>query len=278
MCHRDEPGGTLHGLSRLRQFTQDDGHIFCSDEQAEAEIEHFCRSVPAFYAAFGFERVAVALSTRPADRVGDEAQWDRAEATLAKVCEKLGIDVRLQPGAGAFYGPKLEYILEDRRAREWQCGTIQFDLAMPERFDLRYVDSSGNRRHVVMLHRALYGSLERFLAMLLEQHGARLPAWLAPIQVVVLPVEAEQRDAASAFRESLCRALLRSELYAREESLSRRVAEARADEAPFIVVIGRREVHDASVTIRSGNEHSTLGKEEAIAELVQRCARPAFGP
>ncbi|MCB9575323.1 MAG: threonine--tRNA ligase, partial [Kofleriaceae bacterium] len=180
LCHRDEPGGTLHGLMRLRQFTQDDGHVFCADDQVADEVARFCRDLPGFYRGFGFADVSVALSTRPDDRAGDDAWWDRAERELEAVVRDLGVPYVIQPGAGAFYGPKLEFVLHDRRGRAWQCGTIQLDLVLPRRFDLRYVDAGGARRHVVMLHRALYGSIERFLGVLLEHHGAALPAWLAP--------------------------------------------------------------------------------------------------
>src|SRR6185295_19224345 len=190
LVHRDEASGTLHGLMRLRQFTQDDGHIFCSDDQVAGEIERFCRDLPAFYRRFGFDDVSVVLSLRPDPRLGDDAWWDRAERELADVVAGLGISCDVQPGAGAIYGPKLELVLRDRRGRPWQCGTIQLDFVMPQRFDLRYVDAAGERRHVVMLHRALYGSIERFLGILLEHHGGALPPWLAPEQVAVVPVSA----------------------------------------------------------------------------------------
>ncbi len=275
--HRDEPSGTLHGLLRLRQFTQDDGHVFCSDEQAEAEVERFCRSLPDFYRAFGFERLGIALSTRPAERAGDDAAWDRAEGILQAVLERLQQPYLLQPGAGAFYGPKIEVTLEDRQGRAWQCGTIQVDLVMPKRFDLRYVDAAGERRHPVMLHRALYGSLERFLGILLEHHGARLPLWLAPEQVVVLPVTAEQHEGAASFCDKLVRAGLRSHLAAGPDSLAKRLAEAHERAVPVAAILGPRELAANEVTVRRREGQSRVAQVEALAALAADCASPFAG-
>lgn len=275
--HRDEPGGTLHGLMRLRQFTQDDGHVFCTEEQAEAELLRFCRALPAFYRAFGLEQVGVAFSTRPEQRAGDDEAWDRSEAALASALKKLEQPYEVQPGAGAFYGPKLEFMLRDRQGRKWQCGTIQFDLVLPKRFDLQYVAPSGERKHPVMLHRALYGSLERFLGIVLETHGVALPAWFAPVQLVVLPVAPEQRQDAAEFAERCSAAGLRVESY-QEDSLSRRIAEAHAQAAPpYMAVIGAREAASGRVALRSRAGQRELSSADAIAELVQQCAVPKFG-
>jgi threonyl-tRNA synthetase len=269
--HRDEPGGTLHGLLRLRQFTQDDGHVFCSPEQAEAEVERFCRNLPAFYRAFGFEKLSIALSTRPENRAGDDASWDRSEAALQNVLDRMGVPYTLQPGQGAFYGPKIEYALEDRLGRAWQCGTIQFDLVMPVRFDVRYVDAAGERQPMVMLHRALYGSLERFLGIVLEQHGAALPAWLAPTQVVILPVAG-----GNAWAEELARELrpLRVRLDDRAESLAKRVAEAHDQGVPFACVVGAREAEAGSVAVRSRDGQRVLPLADARAVLEVACRSP----
>ena len=275
LVHRDEPSGTLHGLMRLRQFTQDDGHIFCTEEQAEDEVLRFCAAVPAFYRAFGFDDVQVALSTRPAERAGDDGLWDRAEAALAAVVRRLAVPCTVQEGAGAFYGPKLEYSLRDRLGRSWQCGTIQFDLVMPRSFDLCYVDARGGQRHPVMLHRALYGSLERFLGILLEHHGAALPAWLAPVQIAVLPIAADQVAAARAFEHELRRAGLRAQL-AVDESLGKRIALANAQGVPVQAVLGGREVIAGKVALRARDGQITLALDEAVRELVRRCAPPAF--
>jgi len=247
LVHRDEPDGALHGLMRLRQFTQDDGHIFCAPDQVAGEVERFCRELPPFYRGCGCEDVSVALSLRPDNRLGDEALWDRAERELTGVAERLGIPFEINPGGGAIYGPKLEFLLRDRRGRAWQLGTIQLDFVMPERFDVRYVDASGERRHVVMLHRALYGSIERFMGVLLEQHGAQLPAWLAPDQIAILPVAPRHEERASA----LCGELgLRARVDRSDATLARRIAMAHHDGVPFVVVIGDRELADDTLAVR----------------------------
>jgi threonyl-tRNA synthetase len=274
VVHRDEPSGTLHGLLRLRQFTQDDGHVFCASDQAEGEVERFCRALLPFYAAFGFDAVSVALSTRPDERVGDAASWDQAEAALRSVIARLGIPYSIQPGAGAFYGPKLEFLLRDRLGRSWQCGTIQFDFAMPQRFDVRYVDKGGVRRVPVMLHRALFGSVERFLAVLLEEHGAGLPPWLAPEQIRILPVSAEQLERSREMERQLRKSSLRVSVDARSESLGRRVAEAHEAATPFAIVIGPREVADGTVSVRSGKGRRLVPFAHAVETLLKECARP----
>ena len=273
-CHRDEASGTWHGLMRLRQFTQDDGHIFCTEDQVAGEVERFCRELPGFYRKFGFEHVALALSLRPDNRLGDDAWWDRAERELGEVVAGLGLPCEVQPGAGAIYGPKLEFILQDRRGRPWQCGTIQLDFVMPQRFDVRYVDPAGERRPVVMLHRALYGSIERFLGILLEHHGAALPAWLAPDQISVVPVSAGHRDAASEIHRELARAGQRSRLDAEDGTLSRRIAQAHHDGVPFAVIVGDRERKERSLAIRGRDGQWNAPIDEAIAALLQRCAAP----
>ncbi len=272
LVHRDEPAGTLHGLMRLRQFTQDDGHVFCDDAQVAGEVARFCRDLPGFYRRFGFDQVSVALSLRPEQRLGDDAWWDRAERELAEVVAGLGLPCEVQPGAGAIYGPKLEFVLRDRRGRPWQCGTIQLDFVMPQRFDLRYVDAGGERRHLVMLHRALFGSIERFLGVLLEHHGAALPAWLAPEQVAVMPIAAAHQARAAELHARLAGAGLRSRLDDDDRTLARRIAQAHHDGVPFVAVVGQREVDDGTVAIRSRDDRWTAPVDEAIAELVRRAA------
>jgi threonyl-tRNA synthetase len=273
LCHRDEASGSLHGLMRLRQFTQDDGHIFCTDEQVGGEIERFCRELPAFYRRFGFDEVSLALSLRPDNHLGEAALWDRAERELEQAVAGLGLPYQLQPGAGAIYGPKVEFVLRDRRGRAWQFGTIQLDLVMPRRFDLCYVDAGGERRHVVMLHRALYGSLERFCGMLLEHHGAALPAWLAPDQISVVPVSAHHRARAAEVAARLACAGLRSRLDADDATLARRIAIAHHDGVPFAAVVGDRELADGTLSIRGRDGRWTAPEPEATAELVRRCAQ-----
>jgi threonyl-tRNA synthetase len=272
LVHRDEASGALHGLMRLRQFSQDDGHVFCAEAQAEDEVVRFLEGVRPFYARLGFDELDVALSLRPVDRAGDDASWDRAEAALARALGRWGAPFREQPGAGAFYGPKIEIALRDRNGLLWQCGTIQLDLVMPERFELRYVDSGGARQPLVMLHRALYGSLERMLGILLEHHGAALPPWLAPEQVVVIPVSAEQEEAARSFDDVLKRDGLRASIDARGESLGKRIAEAHERGVPFAAVIGKREVASAAIALRSRDGQQVLSREEARASLRAACA------
>jgi threonyl-tRNA synthetase len=273
LVHRDEASGTLHGLMRLRQFTQDDGHIFCADDQVAGEVERFCRELSGFYRRFGFEEVSVALSLRPDNHLGESAWWDRAERELAEVVAALGVPCEVQPGAGAIYGPKLEFVLRDRRGRAWQCGTIQLDFVMPQRFDVRYVDSGGDRRHVVMLHRALFGSIERFLGVLLEHHGAALPPWLAPEQVAVVPISESHRAYAAEVCELLSRAGVRARLDAGEGTVARRIAVAHHDGVPFIVVVGGREIQDRTLSIRARDGQWTAALGDGIAELVRRCDR-----
>lgn len=267
LVHRDEPSAALHGLLRLRQFCQDDGHIFCAEDQIQDEVDRFCRELPAFYAQFGFSEIQVALSLRPEQRIGDDALWDRAEAALAAAADRLQLPLAIQPGAGAIYGPKLEFVLSDRRGRKWQCGTIQLDFVMPQRFDVRYVASDGEKRHVVMLHRALYGSIERFMGMLLEHHGAALPAWLAPIQVAILPVNESHVAAARA----LARELPLRVRVDHEDSLKRRIAVAHHDGVPFQVVIGDRELADDTVAIRARDAQWWSPRVLVPDDLVNRC-------
>lgn len=274
--HRDELSGTLHGLLRVRQFTQDDGHVFCEPSQAFDEILRFCRSVRPFYKAFGFDDVRVALSTRPADRFGDDASWDFAENLLSSVLRALDIDPIVQPGAGAFYGPKLEIVLRDSHDRDWQCGTIQVDLAMPSRFDLRYVDRDGLRKHPVMLHRALYGSLERFLGIVLEHHGAQLPTWLAPLQVVVLPVSPKEKMAADEVASRIGSRGVRVEVWS-DESLSKRIAASHAFAAPVVVVLGARDLADQQATLQGRGVQRSVPLAEIDRVIEQICALPNFG-
>ncbi|HEY1812864.1 MAG TPA: threonine--tRNA ligase [Kofleriaceae bacterium] len=268
--HRDEPSGTLHGLMRLRQFTQDDGHIFCADDQIADEVARFCAELSAFYARFGFSEISIALSLRPEQRIGDNAAWDRAEQILGEVAAGLGMPVEIQPGAGAIYGPKLEFALRDRRGRAWQCGTIQLDFAMPARFDVRYVDASGERRHVAMLHRALFGSIERFLGVLLEHHGAALPAWLAPEQIAVVPVAPRHRAYAERVYGEL--AGLRVRVDHADDTLARRIAIAHRDGVPLVAIVGDRDEGNGTVAIRAHGEQLTLPIAEVAAELRRRCA------
>ncbi len=276
LCHRKEPSGALHGLFRLFQFTQDDGHIFCAEEHVEDEVARFAQGLFAFYRAFGFDRIDIGLSLRPELRAGSDAVWDRAERVLESAIRKTGLGYTLQPGEGAFYGPKLEFTLQDARGRAWTCGTIQLDFVLPERFDLSYIGAEGGPIRMVMLHRALVGSLERFLGFLLEHLGGILPPWLSPEQVVVSPVAESHREAARELLDHLERAGLRVRLDARHEPLSRKVFDAQALGIPWFIAFGRREAAGGLLSIRErdGRSHD-LPRDEALAWMSAQSRMPA---
>ncbi|SMF35905.1 Anticodon binding domain-containing protein [Tistlia consotensis] len=260
-------------LLRGRAFVQDDAHIFCAPDQVEAEVARFCRLVAEVYGDFGFADWSVALSTRPEPRIGSEAQWDEAEARLAAAAAAAGLEPRPQPGEGALYGPKLEFVLRDSRGRAWQCGTIQLDLVMPERFDLAYVDAEGRKVRPVMLHQAVLGSLERFLAILLEHHGGRLPLWLAPEQILVASLGAEQAGRAEEVAAALEEAGFRTALDLRPERLGRKVAEAHAAGIPALLAIGRREAESGRVSLRLDGG---APEELTVAGVIERLRPEAF--
>ncbi|HTA88422.1 MAG TPA: threonine--tRNA ligase [Polyangiaceae bacterium] len=251
VVHRDEPSGVLHGLMRLRQFTQDDGHVFLAEVDIEREVARFCSSLHDFYEALGFSEIAVSFATRPPQRAGSDELWDRAEHALENAARRAGLQTRHKPGEGAFYGPKLEFELRDRHGRAWQCGTIQLDFVLPERFELSYDDGSGKRVRPAMLHRAMLGSLERFLGILLEHHAGRVPAWLAPEQVRVLPVHREQRGCAEELVLRLRERGLRASCDAGDATLGRRVARAYELCVPLLWVVGAREASNGTVAERS---------------------------
>jgi threonyl-tRNA synthetase len=276
IVHRDEPSGVLHGLLRLRQFTQDDGHVFLPESDVEREVAQFCSSLHDFYGALGFTEIWVNFATRPQQRAGSDEVWDRAERALEAAARHAGLECRVKPGEGAFYGPKLEFELGDRLGRRWQCGTIQLDFVLPERFELSYDDRSGARVRPAMLHRAMVGSLERFLGILLEHHEGRLPEWLSPEQVRVLPVHAEQREYAEEVALRLRQRGLRAGLDAGSETLGRRVAEAHALRVPLLWVVGAREAAERTVTERSSNrEQRASPLVEALSRAELACAAPA---
>jgi threonyl-tRNA synthetase len=275
LVHRNEASGTLHGLFRLRQFTQDDGHIFLEEGQIAGEVARFCASLRRFYAALGFAQVAIGFSTRPPVRAGSDAVWDHAENVLRAALEATGLDAVEQPGEGAFYGPKLEFVLHDRLGRPWQCGTIQLDFMLPERFGVRYVDASGTRRPPVMLHRATLGSLERFLGILLEHHDGALPPWLAPDQAIVAPVSEAHRPYAERVLTALRAAGVRAELDARGETLARRVVDSHALGVPILVVVGGRESERGAITLRERDgARREMPLEAGVTEVVRACRPP----
>jgi threonyl-tRNA synthetase len=277
LVHRDEPGGTLHGLLRLRQFTQDDGHILCAAEQVDGELDRFCSSLCALYEALGVGPATWALSTRPEHRAGSDEDWEWMEARLEAALERRGLKYVVQPGAGAFYGPKIELSVGDASGRIWQCGTIQIDVSMPRRFHVAYQDAAGGRRAPVMLHRAFYGSLERFLALLLEHRRGRLPAWLAPEQVRVLPVAAAHAAYAALVADALAGAGLRASVDARAETLGRRVLDSRRAAIPFVGIVGDREHESGSVVVREGAAETVSPLSQVVEHLKQRCRSPLGG-
>jgi threonyl-tRNA synthetase len=276
LCHRNENSGSLHGLFRLRQFTQDDGHILLEDTQVASEVARFWHSLQALLAVLGMGVPEVSLSLRPAIRHGDDALWDRAESRLAQAADAAGIGYERVVGGGAFYGPKLEFSLRDHLGKPWQCGTIQLDLVLPGRFDVWYADADGARKNPVLLHRALLGSLERFMGLLLEQSRGLLPAWLAPEQVLVLPVAPEHESYAREVLALLRQCGLRARADYRSDSLARRVVGAHERGIPYVVVLGDRELRARSLNLRSlDSQGRELELSRACDELVVACARAA---
>ncbi|PUA44490.1 threonine--tRNA ligase [Pseudomonas protegens] len=268
--HRYEPSGALHGLLRVCHFTQDDAHIFCTAQQMQDECARTIALVFDIYKEFGFDEVAVKLSTRPAHRIGSDDVWDQLEGALIGALQSMRIDYRLNPGEGAFYGPKLEFVLRDAIGRDWQCGTLQVDLNLPERFAISYVDDHGERRQPVMLHRALFGSLERFIGILLEHHGGALPLWLAPQQVAVLNISAAQADYAQAITERLRRHGLRARADLRNEKIGYKIREHSLQKVPYLLVIGDKEQAGGYVSLRSrkGEDLGQLTLEQAVQRMV----------
>ncbi|WP_409285723.1 threonine--tRNA ligase [Pseudomonas protegens] len=266
--HRYEPSGALHGLLRVRHFTQDDAHIFCTPEQMQDECARTIALVFDIYKEFGFDQVAVKLSTRPANRIGSDEVWDQLESALVGALQSMQIDYRLNPGEGAFYGPKLEFVLRDAIGRDWQCGTLQVDLNLPERFDISYIADNGERRQPVMLHRALFGSLERFIGILIEHHGGALPLWLAPQQVVVLNISEAQADYAREISERLRRQGLRSSADLRNEKIGYKIREHSLQKVPYLLVIGDKEKAGGYVSLRSRNGED-LG-QLTLEQVVER--------
>ncbi|MGZ0784751.1 threonine--tRNA ligase [Pseudomonas saponiphila] len=268
--HRYEPSGALHGLLRVRHFTQDDAHIFCTPQQMQDECARTIALVFDIYKEFGFDEVAVKLSTRPANRIGSDEVWDQLEGALVGALQSMQIDYRLNPGEGAFYGPKLEFVLRDAIGRDWQCGTLQVDLNLPERFAISYVDDHGERRQPVMLHRAMFGSLERFIGILLEHHGGALPLWLAPQQVAVLNISAAQAKHAQAIAERLRRHGLRANADLRNEKIGYKIREHSLQKVPYLLVIGDKEQAGGYVSLRSrkGEDLGQLTLEQALQRMV----------
>ena len=268
-CHRNEPSGTLHGIMRVRNFVQDDGHIFCTAEQIQSEVSNFIDLTFSVYEHFGFDNVNIKLSTRPENRVGSDAVWDKAEAALAEALDAKDIDWELQEGEGAFYGPKIEFVLKDCLDREWQCGTLQVDFSMPERLDAQYIAEDGSKQTPVMLHRAIVGSLERFVGILIEHYEGAFPSWLAPIQAVILNISEKQSDFVADIEQKLKKQGLRVISDLRNEKIGFKIREHSMQRYPYILVVGGREMENGEVAVRKrGGEDLGSMSVEAFVKLL----------
>jgi threonyl-tRNA synthetase len=270
-CHRNEPSGTLHGIMRVRNFVQDDGHIFCRADQIQSEVSNFIDLTFDVYKHFGFKNVDIKLSTRPEKRVGSDEVWDRAEAALAEALDAKGIKWDLQEGEGAFYGPKIEFVLKDCLDREWQCGTLQVDFSMPERLDAHYIAQDNSKQTPVMLHRAIVGSLERFVGILIEHYEGAFPSWLAPIQAVILNISEKQLDFVKEVNKKLKKQGLRVISDLRNEKIGFKIREHSMQRYPYILVAGQREMENNQISVRRrGGEDLGSMSIEAFVELVQK--------
>ena len=276
-CHRYEPSGALHGLMRVRAFTQDDAHIFCTEDQITAETEAFCELLLSVYKDCGFEEVVIKFADRPETRAGEDAVWDRAEAALTEAVEASGLEYTLNPGEGAFYGPKLEFVLRDAIGRDWQCGTLQVDFVLPERLDAAYIGEDGAKHRPVMLHRAILGSFERFIGILIENYAGRMPLWMAPVQAVVATITSDADAYAVEVRNALDAAGIRAELDIRNEKINYKVREHSLAKVPVMFVVGQREIEDRKVALRrlGGRDQEFLALDEAVAKLVEESKSPA---
>ena len=276
-CHRYEPSGALHGIMRVRAFTQDDAHIFCTEDQITGETVAFCELLKSVYQDFGFTDVRVKFSDRPAKRAGDDSTWDKAEGALLEASKAAGLEVTLNPGEGAFYGPKLEFVLRDAIGRDWQCGTLQVDFVLPERLDTHYDAEDGHKKRPVMLHRAILGSFERFLGILIEHHAGRFPLWLAPVQAVVATIVSDADAYAAEVAERLKAAGIRVELDLRNEKITYKVREHSVAKTPVLLVVGRREAEEGTVAIRrlGSNDQEVLALDLAVDKLKTQSMPPS---
>ena len=271
-CHRNELSGALHGLMRVRGFVQDDGHIFCTEEQVQDEVSDFIDFLHAVYEAFGFNDVIYRLSTRPENRVGSDEDWDRAEEALAKALDAKHLPWEELPGEGAFYGPKIEFSLRDSIGRVWQCGTMQVDFSMPGRLAAEYVAEDGSRRVPVMLHRAILGSFERFIGILIEHHEGRFPAWLAPVQAVILNITDKQEAYVKKWEKTLKKQGFRVESDLRNEKIGFKIREHTLQRIPYLLVAGDREVENATIAVRArnGDDLGAMSQDQVSGLLSQR--------
>ena len=270
-CHRYEPSGTMHGLMRVRGFTQDDGHIFCTEDQIESETGKFIELLSGVYADLGFKDFDIKLSTRPETRVGSDDVWDRAESSLEAAIKNLGYPYKIDEGDGAFYGPKLDFVLTDAIGRDWQCGTFQLDFNLPERLNAEYVGEDGNKNNPVMIHRAVLGSFERFIGILIENYAGKLPFWLAPQQVVIASIVSDVNDYSIEIMDLLKKEGIRAEADLRNEKISYKVREHSSKKVPIILAIGNNEKNDRTVSIRriGSNNNNVLKLDDAIKEITK---------
>jgi len=275
-CHRNEPHGAIHGIMRVRQFTQDDAHIFCREDQIVEESIKFCRLLESVYRDFGFEEIAVKLSTRPDVRAGSDETWDRAEKGLTDAVDAAGLPCEILPGEGAFYGPKLEFQLTDAIGRVWQCGTLQLDYVLPERLGAEYTAPDGSKQRPVMLHRAILGSMERFIGILIEEFAGAFPLWLAPAQVIVATITSDADEYAEEAARTLRAAGLRVEVDTRNEKINYKVREHSLRKVPVIAVVGQREADDRKVALRrfGSQGQEILGLDEAAAKIAAEATPP----
>ena len=268
-CHRNEPSGALHGLMRVRGFTQDDAHIFCTEAQVESEVADFIKMLYKAYEDFGFTEVLVKLSTRPEKRIGSDEEWDRAETALANALKANGLDFEYLPGEGAFYGPKIEFTLKDSLGRLWQCGTVQLDANLPERLGAEYVAEDNSRKRPVMLHRAIVGSMERFMGILIENYAGAMPVWLSPVQVIVLNISDAQADYVLQVVEKLKKSGIRCEFDLRNEKITYKIREHSMQKLPYILVAGDREMQTGCVAVRTrkGEDLGSMSLEAFIERI-----------
>ena len=275
-CHRNEPSGSLHGIMRIRGFVQDDAHIFCTEDQITSETVDFCALLKDVYKAFGFTEIKVKFSDRPAKRAGEDATWDKAEAALKDAVNTAGLEYTLNPGEGAFYGPKLEFVLRDAIGRDWQSGTLQVDFVLPERLDATYIAPDGSKQRPVMLHRAILGSLERFIGILIEEYSGKFPMWLAPTQVVIATITEAADEYARQIHGELLKAGIRADLDIRNEKINYKVRDHSLHKIPLMFVVGAKEKETQSVSVRrlGSEQQQVTGFSEALAALVAEAGMP----
>jgi len=275
-CHRNEPSGALHGLLRVRAFTQDDAHIFCSESQIKDETEKFCNLLTEIYKDFGFEDIRIKFSDRPEKRAGDDNIWDQAEDSLLNAIKEAGYCYELNPGEGAFYGPKLEFILRDAIGREWQCGTLQVDFVLPQRLDASYVSENGEKKRPVMLHRAILGSFERFIGILLENNSGKLPNWLSPVQIVIVNVNDDVLQYSKEIKKTLTQSKLRCQIDIRNEKINYKIREHSNLKIPYILVLGKRELENRSVSVRviGSTKVEEIKLEQFLKNIKSACSIP----